>query len=71
MLLSTDGYGRAVQWWKWVGLAGLVGVGATGAVIARDQRKRNAYSADEVRARIHERAEAALVAEADRDAPPR
>ena len=70
MLLSTDGYGRAVQWWKWVGLAGLVGVGASGAVIARDQRKRNAYSPDEVRARLHERAEAALVADADLDESP-
>ena len=71
MLLSTDRYGRAVRWWKWVGLAGLVGVAASGAVVARDQRKRNAYSPDEVRARLHERAESALVADADRDESPR
>ena len=52
-----------MRWWKWVGLAGVVGVAASGAVVARDQRWRNAYTADEVRARLHERAEAALVAE--------
>jgi hypothetical protein len=52
-----------MQWWKWVGLAGMAGVAATGAVIARDERKRNAYSADEVRARLHDRAEEALAHE--------
>ena len=52
-----------MKWWKLLGMAGVAGVAATGAVIARDQRHRNAYSADEVRARIHERAEEALVAD--------
>ncbi|MGE5697059.1 MAG: hypothetical protein ACM4D3_18060 [Candidatus Sericytochromatia bacterium] len=41
--------------WKWIGLAGLVGVAAGGALVARDQRRRNAYSADEIRARLHQR----------------
>jgi hypothetical protein len=50
-----DRYRRAVGWWKWVGLAGLVGVTATGVVVARDQRKRRAYTPDDVRARLHER----------------
>ena len=54
-----------MQWWKVLGLAGLAGVAASGAVIARDQRQRNAYSPDEVRSKIHERAEEALVNEAD------
>ena len=54
-----------MRWWKWVGLAGLLGVAASGAVVARDQRKRNVYTADEVRSRLHERAEAALVADAE------
>jgi hypothetical protein len=43
-----------------VGLAGLAGVAATGAVVARAERKRRAYSPDEVRDRLHQRvAEAA------------
>lgn len=42
--------------WKIVGLAGLAGVAATGVVIARDERKRNAYTPEQVRARLHERA---------------
>ena len=41
--------------WKWIGLAGLVGVAAGGVLVARDQRKRNAYSPDEIRARLHQR----------------
>lgn len=41
--------------WKWLGLAGLVGVAAGGALVARDQRRRNAYTPDEVRARLHQR----------------
>jgi len=41
--------------WKWIGLAGVAGVVAGGAVIARDQRKRRAYTADEVRDRLHQR----------------
>jgi hypothetical protein len=38
--------------WKVVGLAGLVGVAATGAVVARSERKRRAYTPDEVRDRL-------------------
>lgn len=45
----------AMRWWKWVGLAGVAGVAASGVVIARDERQRNAYSADEVRERLHKR----------------
>ncbi|MFZ0832779.1 MAG: hypothetical protein WAM92_06780 [Mycobacterium sp.] len=41
--------------WKWIGLAGLVGVAAGGVLVARDQRRRNAYSADEIRTRLHQR----------------
>jgi hypothetical protein len=44
-------------------MAGVAGVAATGAIVARDQRQRNAYEADEVRERIHERAQEALLAE--------
>ncbi|SPM35402.1 hypothetical protein I553_2338 [Mycobacterium rhizamassiliense] len=41
--------------WKWVGLAGAAGVVAGGALVVRDQRKRQAYTPDEVRARLHQR----------------
>ncbi|WP_165956611.1 hypothetical protein [Kribbella antibiotica] len=41
--------------WKVVGLAGLVGVAATGVVIARGERKRRAYTPDEVRDRLKDR----------------
>ena len=49
---------------KWLGLAGVAGVAATGAVIARDQRRRTQVTPDEVRTRLHER-----LAEADRSTP--
>jgi hypothetical protein len=43
--------------WKWIGLAGLVGVAAGGVLVARDQRRRNSYSAGDIRARLHQRLE--------------
>jgi hypothetical protein len=45
--------------WKIVGLAGLVGVVATGALVARNERERRAYTPDEVRDRLQERLRAA------------
>ncbi|BCY13865.1 hypothetical protein [Actinoplanes sp. L3-i22] len=51
-----------MRWWKVAGLAGLAGVAATGVVIARAERKRRAYTPDEIRDRLHNRvAEAASV----------
>ena len=44
---------HAATVWKWVGLAGLAGVAATGAAVARDERRRRAYTPDEVRERLH------------------
>ncbi|HSK33483.1 MAG TPA: hypothetical protein VK903_08365 [Propionicimonas sp.] len=44
-----------MKWWKWVGLASVVGVVATGAVVARSERQRRAYTPDEVRAKLHAR----------------
>jgi hypothetical protein len=41
--------------WKWVGLAGVAGVVAGGALVARDQRRRRAYTPDDIRARLHQR----------------
>jgi hypothetical protein len=48
-----------VRWWKILGLAGLAGVAATGVAIARAERRRRAYTPDEIRARLHQRAEEA------------
>jgi hypothetical protein len=44
--------------WKLLGVAGLAGVAASGAVVARAERRRRAYTPDEVRARLQERAAA-------------
>ena len=41
--------------WKVLGVAGLAGVAATGAIIARDQRQRAQLTPEEVRARLRER----------------
>ena len=38
-----------------MGLAGLAGVAATGVVVARSERRRRAYTPDEVRDRLHRR----------------
>ena len=43
--------------WKWLGVAGLAGVAATGVVVARNQRQRAQLTPDDVRARLHERLE--------------
>jgi len=45
--------------WKIAGLAGLVGVVATGALVAKNERERRAYTPDEVRDRLQERLRAA------------
>jgi hypothetical protein len=44
-----------MRWWKIVGLAGLAGIAATGVVAARAERRRRAYTPDEIRQRLHER----------------
>ena len=44
-----------MRWLKVLGLAAFAGVAATGAVIIRDQRRRNAYTPAEVRERLHAR----------------
>jgi hypothetical protein len=67
-----------VRWWKvlarratsvspkWFFLAALTGVAATGVVIARAERRRRAYTPEEIRARLHERL-AEATAETRRD----
>jgi hypothetical protein len=44
-----------MRWLKMLGLAAFAGVAATGVVIIRDQRRRSAYTPDEVRDRLHAR----------------
>ncbi len=44
-----------MQWWKVLGLAGLAGVAATGVVVARAERRRRAYTPEEIRDRLRER----------------
>ncbi len=45
--------------WKVLGVAGVAGVAATGAIIARDQRKRSQLTPEEIRARLHARVDQA------------
>jgi len=50
-----------MRWWKIAGLAAFVGVAATGVVIVRAERRRRAYTPEQIRARLHTRlAEASL-----------
>jgi hypothetical protein len=44
-----------VRWWKIIGLASFVGVAATGVVIVRAERRRRAYTPDEIRTRLRAR----------------
>jgi hypothetical protein len=44
-----------VRVWKWLGLAGLAGVAATGVVVARQERQRRGYTPEEVRDRLRQR----------------
>jgi hypothetical protein len=55
-----------MRWLKMLGLAAFAGVAATGVVIIRDQRRRSAYTPDEVRDRLHAR-----LAESPQPADPR
>ena len=41
--------------WKLIGLAGLAGVAASGAVVARKRRAQKEYEPDELRERLHRR----------------
>jgi hypothetical protein len=50
-----------VRWWKWVGLAGLVGAAAigVGVVISRRERPTVDYDLDELQERLHRRLDVA------------
>jgi hypothetical protein len=49
---------------KLIGLAGIAGVAASGVLLARNERRRRAYTPDEIRARLHERHAEAAAADA-------
>ena len=60
-----------MHWRKVLGLAAFAGVAATGAVIIRDQRRRRAYTPDEIRERLQARlAEPPASRQAPHDCPP-
>jgi hypothetical protein len=44
-----------MRWQKILGLAGFAGVAATGIVIARAERRRRAYTPEQIRAQLHAR----------------
>lgn len=52
-----------MKWAKVLGIAGVVGVAATGVAVARAERKRRAYTPQDIRARLHARHEEAVRAE--------
>ncbi|WP_107656862.1 hypothetical protein [Nocardia suismassiliense] len=55
-----------MRWWKAVGLAGAAGVVATGVVVVRAERRRRAYTPEQVREQLHVRfAQATAVQEAE------
>jgi len=56
-----------MRWWKVLGLAGLAGVAASGVVVARSERRRRAYTPEEIRDRLHAR----LAETETEQAPPR
>ncbi len=60
---------KKFAWWKLLGLAGVVGVAATGAAVARQERTRRSYSADEIRDRLHQR-HAQIAGEPSEATPP-
>jgi hypothetical protein len=49
--------------WKLLGLAGVVGVAATGAITLRNERRRRDYTPDEIRSVLHERYARAVAAQ--------
>ncbi|MBF6354835.1 hypothetical protein IU449_09805 [Nocardia higoensis] len=52
-----------MRWWKAVGLAGAAGVVATGVIVVRAERRRRAYTPEQVREQLHARFTQATTAE--------
>ncbi|GAB2854673.1 hypothetical protein [Nocardioides pacificus] len=51
--------------WKVLGVAGLAGVAATGAIVARNERRRTQMTPDEIRERLRQRHAGAAETPAD------
>jgi hypothetical protein len=58
-----------MRWWRWLGLAGVVGIAATGVVVARAERSRRSYTPEEIRERLHARLGGAAPDGEDRRGP--
>lgn len=58
-----------MRWWKVLGVAAFAGVAAGGVLVAKDERRRMAYTPDEVRTRLHARLAASEGAEKPGEAP--
>jgi hypothetical protein len=56
--------------WKVLGLGAFAGVAATGVVIARNERRRRAYTPDEIRDQLHARLAETPGGPEARDSPP-
>ncbi|MEN3611123.1 hypothetical protein [Plantactinospora sp. ZYX-F-223] len=55
-----------MRWWKVIGVASVVGVAATGVVLARAERRRRAYTPEQIRDRLRERHAEAVGSATDR-----
>ncbi len=44
-----------MRWWKVLGVAGFVGIAASGALVARAERRRRSYTPEEIRDRLRAR----------------
>jgi hypothetical protein len=55
-----------MRWWKVLGVAGFAGVAASGVLIAREERRRRAYTPEEIREQLHTR-----ISQPVDDPPPR
>jgi hypothetical protein len=51
-----------MRWWKVLGLAAFAGVAATGVMVVRAERRRRAYTPEEIRDRLHARYAEAVAA---------
>jgi hypothetical protein len=49
-----------MRWWKVIGVAAFVGVAATGVAVARAERRRRAYTPEEIRSRLRDRVAASI-----------
>jgi hypothetical protein len=56
--------------WKWIGLAGVAGVAASGVVIARRRRAHREMEPDELRHRLHARLAEVRAAKPEPAGPP-